>query len=259
MLLPRIIPLLLIDGRRLLKTQRFSDARYIGDPINAVRIFNDKEVDELLIIDIGATTKTGPNFDVVREIVSEAFMPVCYGGGVRTLAQMERLFGVGIEKISLGFAASHLPGLIGDAVRQFGRQSVVACIDVKRSLFGGPNVTVEHGRTSLGIRPADFARACEDAGAGEILLQSVDRDGTRHGFDLQLVKDVTMAVSVPVIACGGAASLIDLGRVIHEAGASAAAAGSIFVFHGKLDAVLISYPPRPELEKLVGKLYRAGQ
>lgn len=253
MLLPRVIPFLLIDGRRLLKTRRFAEPRYVGDPINAVRIFNDKEVDELIIIDIGATAATGPNFEIIREIVSEAFMPVCYGGGVRTVPQMERLIGLGLEKISLGASAAQLPGLVGEASRQFGRQSVVVCVDVKRTFLGGANVTINHGRTSLGRKPAEFARACEDAGAGEILLQAVDRDGTRKGFDLPLIMEVTGAVSVPVIACGGAANLADLRAAIQDGGASAAAAGSLFVFHGKLDAVLISYPARADLELLVNR------
>lgn len=250
MLLPRIIPVLLIDGRRLLKTRRFADPRYVGDPINAVRIFNDKEVDELAILDIGATAETGPNFEIIREIVTEAFMPVCYGGGVRTLTQMEKLFALGLEKVSLGAAAATLPGLIGEAAARFGQQSVVACVDVKRTLLGGQTVAVNHGRTSLGRKPAEFARACVDAGAGEIFLQSIERDGTRKGYDLPLVSEVTAAVSVPVIACGGAHTLEDLRRALHEGGASAAAAGSMFVFHGKLEAVLISYPSKPELREL---------
>jgi len=250
MLLPRVIPVLLISGRRLLKTRRFADPRYVGDPINAVRIFNDKEVDELVILDIDATPQAGPNFEVVREIVSEAFMPVCYGGGVRTLAQMERLFSLGLEKVSLGAAAATLPGLIGEAAGRFGRQSIVACVDVKRTLLGGASVVVGHARTSLGRKPAEFARACVEAGAGEILLQAVDRDGTRKGYDLPLVKEVTAAVSVPVIACGGAGGLEDLRLALQEGGASGAAAGSLFVFHGRLEAVLISYPPRADLRRL---------
>lgn len=250
MLLPRVIPVLLIDGRRLLKTRRFAEPRYVGDPINAVRIFNDKEVDELAILDIGATAESGPNYEIVEEIVSEAFMPVCYGGGVRTLAQMERLFSLGLEKVSLGAATATLPGLIGEAAAQFGRQSVIACLDVKRTLFGGATIAIDHGRKSLGRKPADLARACEDAGAGEIFLQSIERDGTRRGYDLPLIKEVTAAVSVPVIACGGASGFEDLRRALHEGGASAAAAGSLFVFHGKLEAVLISYPERTELQKL---------
>jgi len=252
MLLPRVIPVLLFDGRRLLKTKRFSDPRYVGDPVNAVRIFNDKEVDEIAILDIGATAERGPDFDLVREIVSEAFMPVCYGGGVRTLDQMERLFSLGLEKVSLGAAAAELPGLIGAAARQFGRQSIVACLDVKRPLLGSASVVIDHGRNALKRRPAEFARACEEAGAGEILLQSIDRDGTRKGYDLPLIKEVTDAVTVPVIACGGASSLDDMKRAIRESGASGVAAGSLFVFHGKLEAVLISYPSRTDLQRLAG-------
>ena len=249
MLLPRVIPVLLIDGRRLLKTRRFAEPRYVGDPINAVRIFNDKEVDELVILDIGAATRHEPNFDIVREIVSEAFMPVAYGGGVRTLQQMERLFELGLEKVSLGEAAAALPGLVGEAARRFGSQSVVVCVDVRRNWRGQAIVAVGRGERTLGRKPAEFARACQDAGAGEIFLQSIDRDGTLKGYDLPLVQEVAAAVTVPVVACGGAGSLDDI-RAVVKLGASAAA-GSLFVFHGKLQAVLISYPSRPELAGLV--------
>lgn len=250
MLLPRVIPVLLIDGRRLLKTQRFAEPRYVGDPINAVRIFNDKEVDEILILDIGAAVSGEPNFDIVREIVSEAFMPVTYGGGVRSLAHMERLFGLGLEKISLGTAAAaDQPELLRTAAARFGSQSVVACVDVKRNWRGQPTVCTQRGTKNLGRSPAEFARACQEAGAGEILLQSVDRDGTMKGYDLPLVKEVAAAVSVPLIACGGAGSFEDI-RLAVQLGASAAA-GSLFVFHGKLRAVLISYPSRPELAGLL--------
>lgn len=248
MLLPRIIPVLLIDGRRLLKTKRFADPRYVGDPINAVRIFNDKEVDELVILDIGAATTGVPNFDIVREIVSEAFMPVAYGGGVRTLAHMEQLFSLGLEKVSLGAATASLPGLVGEAAARFGSQSVVACVDVKRNWLGHASVAVQRGQRSLDRKPADYARACQDAGAGEILLQSIDRDGTLKGYDLPLVESVAAAVTIPVVACGGAGKLDDL-RAVTQLGASAAA-GSLFVFHGKLQAVLISYPSRAELRAL---------
>jgi cyclase len=250
MLAPRVIPILLIDGRRLVKTVRFGDARYVGDPINAVRIFNRKEVDELILIDISApAAERGPQLDFIQEIVSEAFMPVCYGGGVRTLAQMEKLFSLGVEKVSLGAATAELPGLIGQATAAFGSQSVVACVDFKRRLLGGPTVVTQRGARDLKRSPAEMARAAQDAGAGEIFLQSVDRDGTFGGYDLAVVQQVAAAVSVPVIACGGARDFDDLAAAIGH-GASAAAAGSLFVFQGKLRAVLISYPAREQLAKL---------
>ncbi len=250
MLRPRVIPLLLIDGRRLLKTRRFAQPRYIGDPVNAVRIFNQKAVDELLLIDIGAATTGRPDFDLIREIASEAFMPVAYGGGVRSLADMERLFALGLEKVSLGSATGQLPGLVREAAARFGSQSVIACLDIKRPLLGGPAVYVHRGRDRVSRSPADFARACVDAGAGEILLQNIDRDGTLTGYDLDLLRSVTQAVNVPVIAAGGAGSLPHLHAAIHQGGAAAAAAGSLFVFHGKLEAVLISYPTPAELRAL---------
>ena len=250
MLRPRVIPLLLIDGRRLLKTKRFAQPRYVGDPVNAVRIFNEKQVDELMLIDIGAAETGRPNFDVLREIASEAFMPVAYGGGVRTLADMEKLFELGLEKVSLGAATATLPGLIAQAAGQFGSQSIIACLDVKRTLFGSQAVWINRGRRRVSSNPADFARLCTDAGAGEILVQSIDRDGTREGYDLALVQSITKAVKVPVIAAGGASSLNDLRTAIQQGGASAVAAGSLFVFHGKLEAVLISYPSTAELLSL---------
>lgn len=243
MLRPRIIPVLLLEGRRLVKTRRFTNPRYIGDPVNAVRIFNEKEADELMLLDIGAAEAGSPNFDLLREVVSEAFMPVAYGGGVRSLADMERLFDLGIEKISLGYSALRDPALLTAAASRFGRQSIMACIDVKRRFLGGHDVVSRRGRESGGRCPMEFAQACVKNGAGEIILQSVDRDGTRQGYDLDLIQKVTSTVDVPVVACGGAGKLGDLHAAIHDAGASAAAAGSLFVFHGKLEAVLISYPP----------------
>lgn len=250
MLAPRVIPVLQIDRRRLVKTVRFGGARYIGDPINAVRIFNRKEVDELILLDLTATVEERePQFDFIREVVSEAFMPVCYGGGVGSLAQMERLFNLGVEKVSLGSAAAALPGLVKDAAAAFGSQSVVVCIDHKSRLFGGQKVVVNRGRRDLASPPADFARAVADAGAGEILLQSVDRDGTMKGYDLSTLVEVAARVRTPVVVCGGAGSLSDLAAAI-RAGAAGVAAGSLFVFQGRLRAVLISYPSREELATL---------
>ena len=250
MLAPRVIPVLLLEGRRLVKTERFAKPRYVGDPINAVRIFNQKEVDELILLDITASAEgRGPQFDFIREIVSEAFMPVCYGGGVTNLATMEKVFALGVEKISLGGAAETLPGLIGQAAAAFGSQSVVACVDYKRRLLGGTTAVTRRGGRDLKQKPADFARAVQDAGAGEILLQSVERDGTQGGYDLPVIQEVARAISVPLIACGGAAGLADLAAAFAH-GANAAAAGSLFVFHGKLRAVLISYPSPQEMKQL---------
>ncbi len=250
MLAPRVIPVLQIDRRRLVKTVRFGDARYVGDPINAVRIFNRKEVDELILVDITATTDgREPQFDFIQEIVSEAFMPVCYGGGVTSVAQMERLFKLGVEKVSLGSAAATQRGLVTDAARIFGSQSVVVCIDHKHKLFGGPKVVTQRGRHEQAQAPADFACAMEDAGAGELILQSVDRDGTMKGYDLPMLADVAARVRTPVVACGGAGSLNDFTAAI-RVGAAGVAAGSLFVFQGKLRAVLISYPSREELARL---------
>ncbi len=247
MLAPRVIPVLLLEGRRLVKTIRFAQPRYLGDPMNAVRIFNQKEVDELILLDITATEENrGPQFDFIQEIVSEAFMPVCYGGGVQSLAQMERLFKLGVEKVSLGSAAAALPGLVSEAAAAFGSQSVVVCIDHKSRLRGGQKVVINRGRRELAGLPADFAQAVADAGAGEVLLQSVDRDGTMQGYDLVLLAEVAARVRTPVVVCGGAGSMADFSAAI-RAGAAGVAAGSMFVFQGRLRAVLISYPSRAEL------------
>lgn len=250
MFTPRVIPVLLLDERRLVKTVRFSAPRYIGDPINAVRIFNRKEVDELILLDISpAAAERGPQFDFIREIVSEAFMPVAYGGGVRTLAHMEKLFALGVEKISLNTAAEELPGLLAEAAKVFGRQSIVAAVDFRRRLLGRVAALTRRGTRELPRTPVEQARAAADVGAGEILLQSVDRDGTFSGYDLPMIQAVSSAVDVPVIACGGAGSITDMAAALVH-GASAAAAGSLFVFHGKLRAVLISYPSPDELARL---------
>jgi len=250
MLRPRIIPVLLLDGRRLVKTRRFTEPRYVGDPVNAVRIFNIKEVDELVILDLKAASDARPDFALIREIASEAFMPVTYGGGVRTIEDMARLFDLGIEKVSLGYAAVKTPELLTAAAQRFGRQSIVVCIDVKRRFLGRCGVATNRGRDLGDREPEAFARVCVAAGAGEIFIQSIDRDGTRKGYDLDLISRVLAAVDVPVVACGGAGSLEDLRSVI-QIGASGAAAGSLFVFHGKLEAVLISYPRPAELAMLV--------
>jgi imidazole glycerol-phosphate synthase subunit HisF len=198
MLAPRVIPVLLLDGRRLVKTVRFGNPRYVGDPMNAVRIFNRKEVDELILLDTGASGGgAGPQFDFIREIVSEAFMPVCYGGGVTSLAQMEKLFALGVEKISLGAVADNLPGLVGEAAKAFGSQSVVVCADFKRRLLGGPTIVTHRGTRDTKRKPAEFVRAAQDAGAGEILLQSVDRDGTFGGYDLNTIREIAAVKSRP--------------------------------------------------------------
>jgi len=245
----RAIPCLLLRRGGLVKTVKFGQPTYIGDPINAVRIYNEREVDELVILDITATAENRePAFTQLGELATECFMPLTYGGGVTSIEQMQKLFELGIEKVSLNTAALKNTELVSKASATFGSQSVVVSIDVKKTWLGDYRVVTHSGKHDIKLNPVDAARRMEDAGAGELLLTSVDRDGTLSGYDLELVRRVTKAVSIPVVASGGAGNLGDFGRVVNESGAAAAAAGSLFVFHGKHRAVLISYPGQKELE-----------
>ncbi|HEX5872965.1 MAG TPA: AglZ/HisF2 family acetamidino modification protein [Longimicrobium sp.] len=251
MIQTRVIPCLLLKGSGLVKTVRFKDPRYLGDPINIVRLFNDKEVDELVILDITATPEgRGPRMDLLATLTTECFMPLCYGGGVRTLDDMHALFSLGVEKVSLNTRALEDPALVTAAAERFGSQSVIVSIDVKRGMFGGQKVVVRAGKQRTGRDPVEFAVEMERRGAGELLLNSVDRDGTMEGYDLELIRRVTAAVSVPVVACGGAGSVADLGRAVNEGGAAAAAAGSLFVYQGPHRAVLVNYPEPRALQAL---------
>lgn len=252
MLRARFIPTLLLRGRGLYKTVKFKDETYIGDPINAVRIFNDKAADEIILLDIAASrTESEPNFDLVGEIATEAFIPLCYGGGVSRLEHFERLFKIGIEKVAVNAAAIGEMGLISAASRVFGSQSVVVGIDARRTLFGRYERYVRSGTLNAKQSVLDAARTAEQAGAGEILLNCIDRDGTMQGYDLALVREVSAALSIPVIACGGAGSLSDMARVIEEGQAASAAAGSVFVFQGKHRAVLITYPDEDQIARAI--------
>lgn len=246
----RVIPVLLLRGNGLVKSVRFRDHRYIGDAINAVKVFNDKEVDELCLLDIDATREgRAPRFSYIREIVSEAFMPVAYGGGVRSAAHAEQLFAAGIEKVVLNSAVSS-PGLVEQLAGRFGSQSVVASVDAKKGLLGRHRC-YEHGGTR-GVRqtPTERAREAVRAGAGEVFLTSMDRDGTFSGYDLDLTRAVVDAVDVPVIACGGAGSVAHMVAAVRDAGASAVAAGSFFVFIGQRRGVLINFPAQAQLRPL---------
>jgi cyclase len=249
MLKTRVIPCLLLRGAGLVKTTRFRDPKYVGDPINAIRIFNDKEVDELVLLDISASREgRGPSFTVIEEVASECFMPLAYGGGIRTVDEARRILKLGVEKVIFNTTAWLSPQVLKDASREFGAQAIVASMDVRRKLLGREEVVVEAGTRGTGIDPVAYARRMQDAGAGEILLTSVDRDGTLSGYDLDLVGKITSAVGIPVIASGGAASVRDFIAATAR-GATAVAAGAMFVFHGPHRAVLITYPPRAELER----------
>jgi cyclase len=246
-----VIPCLLLKGAGLVKTARFKDPVYLGDPRNVVKLFNDKEVDELCFLDIMASKEgRGPDFQLLREVADESFMPLGYGGGVRTVEDAQRIVGIGIEKVVINTAALRNPALVERCASALGSQSLVVSIDVRRRPFFGSYEVYSHANgKGAGEPPAAMARRMRDAGAGEILLNSVDLDGTMKGYDANLIGEVSRSVDVPVIACGGAGRIEDLACAV-ESGASASAAGSIFVFHGKLKAVLISFPSSAALGKL---------
>lgn len=251
MLATRLMPCLLMSNGALVKTVRFKNPTYVGDPVNAVRIFNQKEVDELVLLDIEATThKRGIDYETLEKVVSECFMPICYGGGVSSLEDMRRLFSLGVEKVSLGAAAFENPDLIRQASAEFGNQAIVVTLDVKKGLLGGYTVRTHQGAKDTRMSPTDAARRMEELGAGEILLYSIDRDGTWSGFDLKLIHDVTNAVRLPVVASGGAGSLEDVRLAVKKGGASAVAIGSVAVFQGKDLGVLIKFPSRKDQDAI---------
>jgi cyclase len=249
MLRTRIIPVLLLRNESLVKTVRFGTFTYVGDPANTVRIFNELEVDELLFLDITASPEQRPpNLKVLSEISNECFMPLGYGGGISSLDQAKQVFDIGFEKVALNTQAFENSALIGDIASHYGSQAVIASIDVKKSFFGGKTVRTLGGKHNIGRDPVEWAQEVEKRGAGEILLTSIDREGTWQGFDLELVKRVTDAVSVPVIAHGGAGCIEDVGNVVKKAGASAVALGSMVVFQKKGMGVLVNFPDKAKLE-----------
>ncbi len=251
MLIPRIIPCLLLRNKGLVKSVKFKDYKYVGDPRNAIKIFNEKEADELIFIDITATIENHPPpFNIIEEIASECFMPVCYGGGIRRIEDIKTIFNLGIEKISISSHAVENPSFIRKAADIFGSQSIVVCIDVKKNFFGKYEVVTHNAGKNTGLDPFEHAVKMVKIGAGELLINSVDRDGTMTGYDLKLIKKIADSVDVPVIACGGAGKVEDIKDVIKLGGASSGAAGSLFVFYGKHRAVLISYPELRDIELL---------
>lgn len=247
----RVIPTLLVKDGGLYKGSHFKHHKYVGDPINAIKIFNEKEVDELTVLDINATPSgVGPNFELLRDMASEAFMPLSYGGGFTDISDIERVFKLGFEKVVLNTAAFLKPDLVSEVSRMAGSQSTVISIDVRKPLFGDYEVYVKCGAQRTRTGPVEFARHVEELGAGEIILCSIDREGTGRGYDIELIRKVTGAVNIPVVALGGAGSLEDFALATREGNASAVAAGDMFVFHGKHQAVLITYPSQDELAAL---------
>lgn len=247
---PRVIPVLLLKGKGLVKTVCFKDPTYIGDPINAVKLFNDMEADELVFLDITATLESRtPSIEVIRQIGDEAFMPFAVGGGVNKLEDIKKIIGAGAEKVVINTAAMANPNLIREAADFFGSQSIIVSIDVKKGFFGKYEVYVGSGKQSTGKEPVRMAEEAAKHGAGEIMINSIDRDGMMNGYDLQLVNRVASAIDIPVIACGGAGNKEHFTEVVH-AGANAVAAGSMFVYHGTRKGVLINYPEQKDLRQL---------
>jgi cyclase len=251
MWLPRIVPCLLLEGNGLVKTRKFKDPTYVGDPINAVKIFNDKRVDELIFLDISASRGGGPNFALLEKLATECFMPLCYGGGIGDVAQARRIISLGIEKVSVNSAAIENRDLISDISAELGASSTVAAMDVRRNWLGRYRVYNSALRKLTNLDPVAHVVALVNAGAGEVLINDADADGEQKGYDLGLVRTICSAVNVPVIACGGAGSLADMRVAIQDGGASAAAAGSLFVFKGPHRAVLISYPSQDQILELL--------
>lgn len=252
MLRPRIIPCLLVHNGGLVKTVRFGSPKYVGDPINAVKIFNEKESDELIVVDIDATVNgVDPNLKVIGHLAAECRMPLCYGGGVRTVEQAKAIVGLGVEKVAISAAAIEEPILLTRIADEIGRQSVVAVLDVKRAGSDEYGVWTHNGTRNSGRKVLELASEMERSGAGEIVVNNIDRDGTMEGYDLDLAARVRAAVGVPITVLGGAGSLVHLKQLIERCGVLGAAAGSLFVFKGPYRAVLINYPGAVQKEDLL--------
>jgi len=246
----RIIPVLLLQNEGLVKTIKFKKPNYIGDPINAVKLFNDKEVDELVFLDISATKLyKEPNYSKIEEIASECFMPLAYGGGIKNIEQIKKIFSIGIEKVIINSAILSNKNLIAEAAKIYGSQSIVASVDVKKGLLGKYNCYSHAGKIKIKQNLIDYVRNIENQGAGEIILTSINQEGTLEGYNIELIKIVSENVNIPVVANGGASEIDDFTKAIIDGGASAVAAGSIFVYKSKNRGVLINYPSQNELKE----------
>ena len=252
MLRPRIIPCLLVHEGGLVKTVGFRDSKYVGDPINAVKIFNEKESDELVVLDIDATVNDAePDFEMIANLAAECRMPLCYGGGVRSAAHAKRIIGLGVEKVAISAAAIERPALIAEIATEVGRQSVVVVLDVRKKMLGGHEIRTHNGTRTHRVDPIEFAQQAVEGGAGEIVINSIDLDGTMKGYDLKLARRLRDGVRVPITVLGGAGSLAHMETLIREIGVVGASAGSMFVFKGTYRAVLINYPSQHTKEQLV--------
>ena len=254
MLGARVIPCLLVKNGGLVKTVKFEQPKYVGDPINAVRIFNEKEADELIVLDIDATVQgREPNYDMIRNLAAECRMPLCYGGGVNSVEHFKRIIGLGVEKVAISTAAVDNPDLVSEAAEVVGNQSVVVVLDTKKSRFSSKyEVFTHNGTRSSEQLVSDYARKIESFGAGEIVINSIDHDGLMGGYDHKLIQQVRNIVSVPVTALGGAGTLDDIRGLVEHFGIIGAAAGSLFVFKGKYRAVLINYPEQQLKDEIIG-------
>ena len=252
MLQKRVIPCLLLHKSGLYKTEKFKKPTYIGDPINSIKIFNEKEVDELIFLDIDATVqKKEPDYKMIEDIASECFMPLCYGGGVGSIEQMKKIYALGVEKISLSSQAVLNPNLIKEASNIFGNQSIIVTIDIKKDFLGRRKVFINNGKKNTKLNPIEFLRQVESLGAGEIVLNSIDNDGMMNGFDLEFLKVAKLNTKLPVIALGGAGKLKHIKEAFRDGKIDAVACGSMFVFQGSLKGVLISYPPYEKIQNLL--------
>lgn len=253
MLRPRLIPCLLIRDRGLVKTVKFKDPKYVGDPINAVKIFNEKEVDELMVLDIDATREgRAPDYETIQQLATECRMPLCYGGGITSAEQARTIIGRGVEKVALSTAAILNPQLVREIADEIGSQSVVVVLDVKKKMFSSKyELYINNGSKATGIEPVAFARRLQELGVGEIVINSIDNDGVMKGYDFTIVDQIRAAVTVPLTVLGGAGSLADIGALVGRYGIIGAAAGSLFVFKGTYKAVLINYPGMAERDRLI--------
>ena len=255
MLYPRIIPCLLVHNKGLVKTTKFKDPKYVGDPINAVKIFNEKEVDELIVVDIDASRKgVEPDYKMIENLATECRMPFCYGGGIKTLAQAQRIFSLGVEKIAVSSVAIENQKLISEMAKRVGNQSVVVVLDIKKKTLSSKyELLIHNGTKSTGLDPINFAIEMQESGAGEIVINSIDHDGVMKGYDLNLINKIRDVVSIPITVMGGAGTLEDIGNIIQQHGIIGVAAGSLFVFKGKYRAVLINYPTANEKAELISQ------
>jgi cyclase len=250
----RVIPVLLVKDGGLVKSVKFKNHKYVGDPINAVKIFNEKEVDEIVILDISASKeKKVPNIKMIAEIAGEAFMPLSYGGGITSIDEVKNILYQGVEKVIFNSSAINNPSLITDTANRFGSSSTVVSIDVGKNIWGNYKVFGNNGQKNTGLDVIEFAKKMVEMGAGEIFLNSIDRDGTFSGFDIPLIKMISDEITIPVIACGGASDEDDLALAINQGNASGVAAGSMFVFQGIHRAVLISYPNWSQIQNKFNK------